>query len=576
MSITASGSTNIQYDSLTVVPLGGQSELGQLLWVIIYGGEILLVDAGAAYPYEKLPGVDLLLPNTNFLEANQDKIIALLLTNGHEEHSGAVSYLLRHLDVPKIMAPRFVCQLLSSAVVGAGEAREGIELADRLDSIESGRTYEIGNFEVEWLPVNNAIADACALRVASPVGQIVYTSSFKLDQSPVDKRFLDVGGFSKAGDKGVLLLISDSAGVEYRGYTPSEASISQALEKHVLNASGRVFIVFPGTNTHRLQIFFDVAARTGRKVVLVGEPLLKTALAAAVTGNLNYDRALEATIEQLKNIACENVMIIASGIEDDPLNVLYDIAYGYNPEVTLVDGDTLIYSSHVMPGKLRFMAMILDQLLALGVKAVHGFDQGVNVSKHASTEELKLMLTMVKPKYFIPAIGEARHIMHHSQLAIDWGIEPDNVFPLSNGEILELKNGIASLTGSIEAEPVLYNREQGERVSTASVKERRVLSLEGVVTVALVVDPDFRIIAGPNISAGASGFLRSGEWREACISLKEAIMQTVEKVGKDNGIESNTIRSAIRDICVKTLRGRLNAKPTVQVVLHEVATSRPR
>lgn len=571
MSIIASDTANIQYDSLSVIPLGGQSELGQLLWIVSYGGKILLVDAGAAYPNESLPGVDLLLPNTNFLETNQERILALLLTNGHEEHCGAVSYLLRHLDIPRIMAPRFVCQLLTGAAADGGASSR---LPDLLDTVETGSPYEIGPFEVEWLPVNNAIADACALSIGSPAGNLVYTSSFKLDQTPVDRRFLDVGGFSKAGDRGISLLISDSSGVEYTGYTPSEASIAPALERAVGAAEGRVLVVFPGTNTHRLQIFFNIARSTGRKVVLVGDSLLRTALAAAITGNLVYDRSLEATVEQLESLDDDRVMVIASGIEDDPLNVLYSLAYGNHPEITLKEGDSLIYSAHVMPGRLRFLAMILDQLLGLGVHAVQGFKQGVHVSKHASCEELKLMLSMVKPRFFVPAIGEGRHIMHHAQLAIDWGLDPENVFPINNGDILEVRNGVASLVGSIEAEPVLFNREQGERVSTASVKERRALSLEGVVTVCMVVDPGLNIIAGPTVTAGASGFLRAPQWQDTVSKLKEVVIEAVSEM-KD-GTEAGAMRAVLRDLCVKTLRGRLNAKPTVQVVVHEVSTSRPR
>ncbi|MBK9144362.1 MAG: ribonuclease J [Candidatus Melainabacteria bacterium] len=571
MSIIASDTANIHYDSLSVIPLGGQSELGQLLWIVGYGGKILLVDAGAAYPNESLPGVDLLLPNTNFLETNQERILALLLTNGHEEHCGSVSYLLRHLDIPRIMAPRFVCQLLAGAASDGGASSR---LPDLLDTVETGSPYEIGPFEVEWLPVNNAIADACALSIGSPAGNLVYTSSFKLDQTPVDRRFLDVGGFSKAGDRGVSLLISDSSGVEYTGYTPSEASIAPALEKAVGAAEGRVLVVFPGTNTHRLQIFFNIARSTGRKVVLVGDSLLRTALAAAITGNLIYDRSLEATVEELESLDEDRVMVIASGIEDDPLNVLYSLAYGNHPEISLKEGDSLIYSAHVMPGRLRFLAMILDQLLGLGVHAVQGFKQGVHVSKHASCEELKLMLSMVKPRYFIPAIGEGRHIMHHAQLAIDWGLDPENVFPINNGDILEIRNGVASLVGSIEAEPVLFNREQGERVSTASVKERRALSLEGVVTVCMVVDPSLNIIAGPTVTAGASGFLRAPQWQDTVDKLKAVVIEAVSEI-KD-GTETGAMRAALRDLCVKTLRGRLNAKPTVQVVVHEVSTSRPR
>lgn len=572
MAHIATGSANIMYDSLGIIPLGGQSEFGQMLWVFTYGGEIILVDAGAAYPSEDLPGVDLLLPNTNFLEANQERIVALLLTNGHEEHSGAVNYLLRHVSVPRIMAPRFVSQLLSQSLLGNDGASPGAKVHRVLDTVELRVPYQIGPFEVEWMRVNNAIADACALRINTPEGTVIYTSSFKLDQTPVDKQFMDIHEFANSGDKGVSLLISDSAGVENEGYTPSEASLKSVFAKHLEEATGRVVVVFPGTNTHRLQILFDIAAMTNRKVVLLGESLLRTALVAAVSGNLVYDRRIESTIEELPRLKPEQCLIIASGIEDDPLNILSELAYGNNPEFSFTEGDTVIYSASIVPGKLRHMAMILDQLLSLGVKAVRDAG-GVHVSKHASREELKLMLSLTKPKYFIPSIGEGRHIMHHAQLAIDWGLEPDDVFPINNGDILEIRNGIAAVTGSVESQAVLFNREQGERVTTFSVHERRALSLEGVLSISLVVNDRQEILAGPSIITGAAGFMRTAEWQETHQALRQAIIEAIERYAPhddEEDITIGTLRAAVREVAIKMLRSKMQAKPTIQVVVHKV------
>lgn len=571
MAHIATGSANIMYDSLGVVPLGGQSEFGQMLWVFTYGGEMILVDAGAAYPSEDLPGVDLLLPNTNFLEANQERILALLLTNGHEEHSGAVNYLLRHISVPRIMAPRFVSQLLSQSLLGNDGASPGARVHRLLDTVELRVPYEIGPFEVEWMRVNNAIADACALRINTPEGTVIYTSSFKLDQTPVDKQFMDIHEFANSGDRGVSLLISDSAGVENEGYTPSEASLKGTFIKHLEEATGRVIVVFPGTNTHRLQILFDVAAATNRKVVLLGESLLRTALVAAVSGNLVYDRRIESTIEELPRLKPEQCLVIASGIEDDPLNVLSELASGNNPDFSFTEGDTVIYSASIMPGRLRHMANILDQLLTLGVNFVRD-SSGVHVSKHASREELKLMLSLTKPKYFIPSIGEGRHIMQHAQLAIEWGLEPDDVYPINNGDILEIRNGIASVIGSVESQAVLFNSQQGERVTTFSVHERRALSLEGVLSISLVVNDRQEVLAGPSIVTGAAGFMKTPEWQETHQALKVAIIDAIERYTPHDDEEDVTIgalRAAVREVAIKMLRSKMQAKPTIQVVVHK-------
>lgn len=574
MAHIATGTADIQYDSLALIPLGGQNELGQLLWILSIGGEMILIDAGAAYPSEDLPGVDLLFPNTNFLEANQERILALLLTNGHEEHCGAVNYLLRHLAIPKVMAPRFVSQLLSQSNLSSPtKTAEQQLLAKVLDTIELRKPYQIGPFEVEWMNVNNAIADACALRIGTPEGTVVYTSSFKLDQTPVDKRFLDINGLAGSGDKGVLALISDSAGVENKGYTPSEIVVKGELMATVEEAIGRVLVVFPGTNTHRLQILFDVAHLTGRKVVLAGESLVATALSAVVTGNLIYDRQIEASVEELAELPDEKVLILASGIDEEPLHVLDQLAYGKNQDVKLKEGDVVIYSANIVPGKLRHMAQILDQLLALGVKAVYGGK--LHVSKHASQEELKLMLSITRPRYFIPAIGEGRHVMTHAQLAIEWGMDQDNVFPIYDGDILVVKNGVASQIGTIESQSVLYNREQGERVTTFSVQERRALSMEGVVTVSLAVNSQGEVVSGPSITAGASGFVKSEEWNDTCQDLNALIVSTVERFAGQrddtNGFELGALKSALRETVMKTLRSKMQAKPTVQVVVHDVS-----
>lgn len=574
MSSIVNGSQTIQHDSLAIIPLGGQGELGQLLWVVSHSGVILLVDAGAAYPSRYLPGVDLLLPNTNFLEANQEKIAALLLTNGHEEHSGAVPYLLRHLDIPRILAPRFVSQLLTQSVVGTGDS-EAVDLTACLDTIEFGNDYEIGPFNVEWLPVNNAIADASGLKIESPNGTIIYTSSFKLDQTPVDGHQLDIHRFARAGEKGVTLLISDSAGVEYEGYTASESSLERNLESPIANAPGRVFVVFPGTNTHRLQLFFDIASRTGRKVVLIGDSLLKTALSAVVTGNLKYDRDIETSLENIDSLKDEEVMIILSGIEDDPLNVLNDLAFSKREEVELKSGDSVVYSGPIMPGKLRFMAGILDQLLSKGVRISHGYKRGLHVSKHASREELKLMLSLTRPRYFLPAIGEGRHIMHHAALAIEWGMPSANVFPVNNGDILEINHGIARVTGSIEASAVLFNRLQGEKVTTFSVKERKSLSHEGVVTVSFMLGENRSMVGEPGITSGASGFLLSQEWADCRKEIEEAVKALVEHYRVEKREASlGEIKNAVREATVRIIRHNLQSKPTIHVVAYEVTTSR--
>lgn len=569
----------LKHDSLAVIPLGGQSELGQMLWVVCYAGEILLLDAGASYPAVDLPGVDLLLPNTNFLEANKGRIQALLLTNGHEEHCGAVPYLLRHLPIPRIMAPKFVSTFLSQSQQISSYQQSGNKL--EIDTVEPRQEYNIGPFQVEWIPVNDAIAEACALRIGTPQGDVIYTSSFKLDQTPVDNRLLDVSRLAEIGDRGVLLLISASAGVENPGYTASEKSVVDALRAKIVKAKGRVIVVMPGTNTHRLQVLFDLARQADRKVLLLGEVLIRAAVAAAITGSLKYDRKIEAKLSDLEELPDRQLLIVATGIEGDPIKMLDQLASGTSAEISSKEGDLIIFSADIQPGHSRRLAMMLDQFLSQGVSVVYGDKERVHVAKHASREELKLMLSLANPKYFVPAFGEGRHIMHHAQLAIEWGLPADAVFPLKNGEILAVDNGLATVLGAVEAQAVLLNRDQGERVTTFSVKERRVLSMEGVITVSLVIDQQGTLLSGPSIDAGASGFLNSSEWQEAQGELLETVVNTLnvqveearttQKKG-NGGMDITQLRSALRETLVKMLRAKLAAKPAVQIVIQQVAS----
>jgi ribonuclease J len=573
------GDTVLKHNGLAVIPLGGQSEVGQALWVLAFGGEILLVDAGSAYPTEDMPGVDLIFPNTNFLKANEDRIAGLVLTNAHDEHCGSVAYLLHHLKIPKIMGPRFVSTFLAQCAIVVN--KETGFPCPIVDTIEIGTPYNVGPFEVEWVQVNDAIADATALKIGTHEGTVLYTSSFKVDQTPVDKKHMDIRKLAQAGDSGVLLLIGDSAGIETEGYTPSEKAVLPVLTRTVQQAKGRVIVVIPGTNTHRLQILFDLAQQCGRKVALLGETLMRTAISAAITGNLNYERNIESSLDLIGKVPEEETLIIATGQDGDAMGIMVALAESTCKDLLLKEGDTVIYSAGVASGRSRQMAMIQDHFLSVGIRFVWGVKQGVHVSKHASREELKFMLSITNPRYFIPALGEGRHIMHHAQMATEWGIPAESVFPLHNGDILEIYNGIATIAGTVEAQAVMFNREQGESVSQFSVSERRSLSLEGIVTVGLVVDSDGRLLRGPSLEVGAAGFLQSDEWETAKYELSQAIIEAVDRMRAPEPVQGepspefdlNALRSAVREVAMKALRSKLQSKPVVQVMVHELATN---
>lgn len=559
----------LKYDRLCLMALGGQSEIGRVLWVLSYAGELLLIDAGVSYPGTTLPGVDLLLPNTSFLETNQERISALILSNGNEEHCGAVPYLLDHLKIPRILAPRFVAALLSQRLMD----RDG-KSDTTIDTIETRTNYQIGAFQVEWLQVNDAIADACGLKISTPEGVIIYTSSFKLDQTPIDGRLMDIHRLAETGDQGVTLLLSDSAGVESSAYTPSEKEVARGFEKHIASCPGRAIVLLPAAATLRLQILFDLAKQVGRRVLVFGETLIQTAVAAAITGNLSYERSIEANLSDLNSIKDRELLVLATGEDGDAMVLLQQLASGRSKDLVLKRGDTVIFSSEIYPGESRKLALILDKLLTLGVRAFISVKDNVHVSNHAGMEELKLMLALTKPKYFIPVIGEGRHIMHHAQIAQDFGMSSSNIFPLRNGEILELGNGIATVIGSVEAQAVFFNRGQEESVTAFSVSERRSLSMEGCLNVGILLSNEWKILQAPVFEGAALGFSQAPEWEQLKLELNEAIQECIQKHLDNADPERDIValRASIRDLISKQVRSRLSSKPTIQVNLHELAT----
>ncbi len=564
---------HIDGPNLAVIPLGGQSELGQVLWIISYQGKMIVIDAGAAYPNRELPGVDLQLPNTSFLEANQEKIEALLLTSGNEEYIGAVPYLLKHIAIPKIMAPGFISCLLeqTKSKLPADHPLHLIEI----ENIETKRIYALGPFELEWIRVNDAVAQACALRIATREHEMIYMTTYKLDQTPIDHQLTDIARFAQLGEEGVTLLIGSSAGVERSGYSESELVLYERLYARVKEASGRVMVLMSGTNTYRLQSLIDIAKQCDRKILLLGDPLVHCAVASAMTGNLAYQQDLEISLDNFSKMADNRLLVVATGKEGNPMPALTELANGTHKVLNAKAGDTIIYSSEIPPGRLRQMAMLLDQFLLLGIKIYWGEEQGMHVPRSASQEELKLALSLIKPKYFIPAFGEGRQIMHHAKLAHEWGMPQSDVFPLQNGQIFSIVNGSAVLKGRSEYQAVLVNREHGERITTFTVNERRAMSLEGLITISLIIDSNLALVSGPQFGCSAASFRYSIQWKEACDEMTRNITEALDKLINDRQnqrekMDEVAIRALVRDSAFKTLRAHLQTKPVLQIVIQQL------
>ena len=557
---------------LAVIPLGGQSELGQVLWVISHKGRMILLDAGASYPNRELPGVHLLLPNTNFLQENQNNIEALLLTNGSEEYMGAVSYLLKHVAIPKIMGPKFIVCLLNQIKINlpVDHPLQNVEI----ESVQIRQSYKLGPFTIEWIRVNDFIAQASALYLTTPENQIMYMPSYKLDQTPVNDQLTDIARLAELGEKGISLLIASSAGIERTGYSESELTLFERICSLAKEAKGRVIVLIDGSNTHRLQVLINIAKRCKRKILLLGEQLLHSAVASTMTGDLHYDPELEVSISGFSQLSDDSLLIIATGKEGNPMSVLSQIASAKHEIFNAKQGDTIIYSSEVPPGRLRQMAMFLDQFLLRGVKIYWGEEQGMHVPRSASQEELKLAISLIKPKYFIPAFGEGRHIIHHAKLANECGMSESNIFPLQNGQIFNISKEAGFIEGKIESQAVLVNRDQDERITTFTVNERRAMSLEGLITISIVIDKNYNLIGTPQFGCSAASFRYSIQWKEACSemtkNITEAYKEKLEKQFLQDKTDKVSIRALIRDTAFKTLRSYLQTKPVLQIIVQQL------
>ncbi|MBX9723671.1 MAG: ribonuclease J, partial [Candidatus Obscuribacterales bacterium] len=359
-------------------------------------------------------------------------------------------------------------------------------------------------------------------------------------------------------------------------YTPSEKKVEKGFIRHIGSSDGRVIVLLPGSATLRLQILFDIAKRLDKKVLLFGETLIQTAVAAAITSNLTYDRSIEASLADIAKIKDKDLLILATGDDGDAMALLHQLAYGRNKDLQLKKGDTVIFSSEIYPGESRKMALSLDQLLTMGVHSYISIKDGVHVSNHAGTEELKLMLALCQPEYFVPIMGEGRHIMHHCQLAEDFGILPQNIFPLKNGEILEISNGNATVIGSVEAQGVFYNSGQEESVTAFSVSERRALSMEGVLNVGILISPEWNLIQSPTFEGAALGFTQSNEWKVLKEELIDGIRLVIEKhkLASESERDPVALKASVREIVAKSVRSRLSSKPAIQVTVHELSGTR--
>ena len=477
---------------LKIIPLGGLGEIGKNIMVLSYEDDIIVIDSGLMFPDDEMLGIDLVIPDVTYLAEHKKQIRAIILTHGHEDHIGGLPYILREINVP-IYGTKLTLGLLEAKLKESS-------YVDHVEThcVSAGQTVKLGKFKVEFIRVSHSIADVVALGIRTPVGNIVHTGDFKLDQTPLNNQTTDYHKFAELGKEGVLVLMSDSTNAERPGYTLSEQVVADTFDETFRKAKERIIIASFASNIHRIQLAITTAARYKRKAAVVGRSMVNVVNIARELGYLKVPEGTLIELEELMNYPKHKIVVLTTGSQGEPMSALTRMAMCDHKRIEIIPGDTVIISASPIPGNEKMVHRTIDHLFRQGAQVIYEAVSGVHVSGHASQEELKLMLNLVKPKFFIPVHGEYRHLIKHAQLAEDVGIPRKNIFVVENGQVLEFTRTQGAVAGRVTAGRVLVDGLGVGDVGNIVLRDRRQLSQDGLVIIVLTINQDSgEIMSGP-------------------------------------------------------------------------------
>lgn len=549
---------------IKIIPLGGLGEVGKNITLYEYDGDMILVDCGMTFPDADTPGVDIVIPDFSYLIENKEKIKGLVVTHGHEDHIGAIPYLLKQINLP-IYATRLTIGLIS------GKLKEHKLLGDaKLNEITAGKTVNLGKFNVEFIHVNHSIPDAVAFAVTCGAGTIVHTGDFKIDTTPIDDKVIDLARLAELGKNGVLALLSDSTNAERPGYTSSERLVGESLSNLFKKAEGhRIVVATFSSNIHRIQQIIDEAARCNRKVAVSGKSMINVVNVATELGYLKVPSGILVEIETIKNYNLGDLVVITTGSQGEPMSALTRMATNEHRQVEIAPGDMIIISATPIPGNEKLVSRVVNELMKRGANVVYEKMYDVHVSGHACQEELKLMMSIVKPKYFIPVHGEQKHLYKHAQLAYAMGIDYNSVVIGANGNVIEISNTGIKCTETVTAGRVLVDGLGVGDVGSIVLRDRKHLSEDGIIIVTVAIDNFTReVVSGPDIVS--RGFVYVKESDELMKELDNVVCNALENCYVLGVKDWNTIKTRIKDSVAKFLYNKTHRSPMVLPVIMEV------
>ncbi|GCE59226.1 ribonuclease J [Microcystis aeruginosa] len=554
---------------LKIIPLGGLHEIGKNTCVFEYDDEIILLDAGLAFPSDDMHGVNVVLPDMTYLRENRHKIKGMIVTHGHEDHIGGIPYHLKQFDVPIIYGPRLAMALLRDKLEEAGLANR-----TKLETVAPRQMVRLGkSFMVEYIRNTHSIADSFCVAIHTPLGVVIHTGDFKIDHTPVDGEFFDLQKIAEHGEKGVLCLLSDSTNAEVPGYTPSEASVYPGLERVFNQATGRIMITTFASSVHRINLVLKLAQKFNRKVVVVGRSMLNV---IAHARNLGYIKCPDDIFEPLKatrNLADEKIVILTTGSQGETLAAMTRISKGEHPHIRVRQGDTIVFSANPIPGNTIAVVNTIDRLMMQGANVVYGRDKGIHVSGHGSQEDHKLMLSLTRPKFFVPVHGEHRMLVKHAQMAQSMGIPAENMVIVKNGDTIELTGDRIAIGAPVPSGIELVD--QAGVVHEHIMQERQQLAEDGVITIAAFVNAEGQLSAPPEIN------LRGVVTKVEISLLNQLIIRAIERCLSDRSSEFKTatgvqdwagLRAEIETTLQRLIKRELKSQPLVIFLLQAAAT----
>jgi len=552
-------------DKLLIFALGGVGEIGKNMYVVQYGNDIVVVDSGLKFPEEDMLGVDIVIPDITYLTENRDKVRGILITHGHEDHIGGLPYVLKHLNVP-VYGTKLTLGLIEVKLKEAGLLGETKRILINADSV-----VQLGSIKASFFRTNHSIPDSVGICLDTPEGVVVHTGDFKFDHTPVNGQFADLQRMAEIGKRGVLALLSDSTNAERPGFTPSESKVGQELEDIFRKAKQRVVVATFASNVHRIQQVINAAMATKRKLTVIGRSMVNVVSIASELGYLHIPEGMLIEPEEVGKMAADRVVILSTGSQGEPMSALTRMARSAHRKLDILPGDTVIIAATPIPGNERFVGRTVDELFRLGANVIYGptASSAVHVSGHGSQEELKLMLNLMKPKYFIPIHGEYRMLRQHALLAESVGIERENIFILDNGDTVEIQDGVARKGNKVPSGIVLIDGLGVGDVGNIVLRDRKLLSQDGILVVVVTLSKqDGTILSGPDIISRGFVYVRESEGL-----LEEAnrlVTQTLNKLMSDNVNEWASLKTNVKDVLGRFLYEQTRRRPMILPIIMEV------